>query len=162
MKTKKQKKNTSSNLSILIKTKRAGGALDRRTIQRRAAHMLTELDVSDAELSVLLCDDVFIRELNRDYRGKDKPTDVLSFPIDSDSGVGKRMLGDVVISVETAERQAQKRSRALLDEATTLLVHGILHLLGYSHENDKDEMKMNTLTDNLCASIGMPKYRAHK
>jgi len=158
MKTKKQKK----TLSVLIKTKRAGGLLDRRTIKSRAKHILTQLELGNVELSVLLCDDVFIRELNRGYRGKDKPTDVLSFPLVDDNAVGKRMLGDVVISVETAGRQAQKHGKTLLDEATTLLVHGILHLLGYSHENDKDELKMNTLTDDLCASMSTSQKHVHK
>lgn len=73
-----------------------------------------------------------IHKLNRQYRGKNKPTDVLSFSL-ADS-VCPALLGDVVISIETAARQAQRRGHSLREELQTLLIHGILHLLGYDHE----------------------------
>lgn len=75
--------------------------------------------------------------LNRQYRGKDKPTDVLSFPLADE--LQPFLLGEVVISVETAARQAQRRGHTLREELQTLLVHGILHLLGYDHEVSRNE-----------------------
>lgn len=78
-----------------------------------------------------------IRSLNRQYRGKDKPTDVLSFPLADE--LHPFLLGDVVISVETAARQAQRRGHSLREELQILLIHGILHLLGYDHEVSRSE-----------------------
>jgi probable rRNA maturation factor len=78
-----------------------------------------------------------IHALNRQYRGKNKPTDVLSFPLADEWQ--PFLLGDVVISVETAARQAQRRGHALGEEIQTLLIHGILHLLGYDHEVSRSE-----------------------
>jgi probable rRNA maturation factor len=90
------------------------------------------------ELSVVFCEDEFIHSLNRDYREKDRPTDVLSFPQDPDSG----LLGDLVISLPTATRQAEEREQSLATEVEWLFLHGCLHLLGYDDETDEqaDEM----------------------
>src|ERR1700761_166860 len=77
------------------------------------------------EISLVLCDDAFIQNLNRDHRGKDKPTDVLSFPQDDDV-----VLGDIVISLDTAKRQAKAAGWSHMDEVVLLAVHGTLHLLG--------------------------------
>lgn len=81
--------------------------------------------------------DLEIHALNLQYRKKDKPTDVLSFPLADD--LQPHLLGDVIISVETATRQAQRRSHSLREEIQILLVHGILHLLGYDHEISRSE-----------------------
>ena len=78
-----------------------------------------------------------IHDLNRRYRGKDRPTDVLSFPLAD--ALQPSLLGEVVISVETAARQAQRRGRSLPEELQTLLIHGVLHLLGYDHEVSRSE-----------------------
>ena len=78
-----------------------------------------------------------IHVLNRQYRGKDKPTDVLSFPLAHE--LQPFLLGDVVISVETAARQARRRGYSLREELQTLLIHGVLHLLGYDHEVSRRE-----------------------
>lgn len=86
------------------------------------------------ELSVMLCDDARIRELNKEWRGKDSATDVLSFPQDQPAGAPLMLLGDLVISVETAARQAEERGHSLVDELRILLVHGLLHVLDYDHE----------------------------
>jgi rRNA maturation RNase YbeY len=88
------------------------------------------------EISILLTGDAEIHELNKNYRGKDRSTDVLSFPADLEPQRSvSPSLGDIVISLETAQRQAQKLKHSLEDEAVRLLIHGILHLLGYDHEN---------------------------
>ncbi len=107
-----------------------------------------------AELSVLLCDDDTIHELNRDYRGKDQPTDVLAFAMQEGEGgpLHPEILGDVVISIDTTRRQANERGIAIVAEATFLLAHGLLHLLGYDHQTDQELRVMMALTDGLCAA----------
>ena len=94
-------------------------------------------DLAPREVSVLFCADTRMRALNRRYRGQDRPTDVLAFPAgDSDSG----FLGDIVISVPYAEREARRRREPGAREIDRLLVHGLLHLMGYDHETDDGEM----------------------
>jgi probable rRNA maturation factor len=96
----------------------------------------------DAELSILLVSDAEMRKLNRDYRGKDRPTDVLSFAQqEGPGGAPAGLLGDVVVSVDTAKRQAAERGATLPREAERLLVHGVLHLLGYDHERSAAEAR---------------------
>ena len=98
--------------------------------------------VGECEVGVVLLDEHEMRELNREHRGKDEPTDVLSFPIDEDDELDgvTRLLGDVVICVPVAERQAAEQGVEPGDELVDLLVHGVLHLLGYDHETDDGEM----------------------
>lgn len=81
------------------------------------------------ELTVVLADDAFIRELNKTYRGKNKPTNVLSF-----SGEGSH-LGDIILAIETIEREAEEQNKSFRHHATHLIVHGVLHLQGHDHEN---------------------------
>ena len=105
--------------------------------------VLRYLELLDAELSIVLCDDATIHPLNRDYRGKDKPTDVLSFAQrEGDFAfLEDNLLGDVIISMETTRRQADERGHSVETELRVLLVHGILHLLGYDHiEDDEAEI----------------------
>lgn len=133
------------------------------TVRRRAEKMLAALGLSGAELSVALVDDAAIHALNRDYRGKDRPTDVLAFAMEEGEpmpspkgrdarGALPRVLGDVIVSVDTAGKQARKRRRPLLDEVTMLLAHGLLHLLGYDHETDEEEREMKAKTAELEAA----------
>ena len=110
-----------------------------------AAHqLLTGTDLKSAEISIVVCDDLFIQHLNRDYRGKDTPTDVLSFAQREGEGADPDdlVLGDVVISVETAARQADRLGHSLPQELVVLLTHGFLHLLGYDHETPEDAAEM--------------------
>ena len=97
----------------------------------------------DAEVSVLLIGDGGMRTLNRRYRGKDRTTDVLSFPLREGkfSRVQPHLLGDIVISVPAAARQAKAAGETLLNEIDRLLVHGFLHLLGYDHERGEVEAR---------------------
>ena len=111
---------------------RAPASGDRAALVRFAADALDALGRSSAELSVLLCDDRFMRDLNLRFRGIDAPTDVLSFEQDLTVGCGS-MLGDVVISLDTARRQARRRNLPEATELRELLLHGILHLLGRDH-----------------------------
>ncbi|XP_059274970.1 endoribonuclease YBEY, chloroplastic-like [Lycium ferocissimum] len=108
------------------------------------------------ELSVMLCNDEFIRELNKDWRDEDRPTDVLSMSQHTpELELPILMLGDIVISVETAARQAEERGHSLLDEIRILLVHGLLHLLGFDHEiSDEAEAEMEKEEELLLKSLG--------
>lgn len=115
-------------------------------VRRRAEKMLARLNLGPRELSVLLTDDRRIHRLNRDYRSKDRPTDVLAFAMDEGDGRGAdELLGDVVISLETAARQAAERGREPLDEVTHLLAHGLLHLVGYDHQTDAEHRAMERM-----------------
>lgn len=88
-------------------------------------------------VELMLVDDTIIRELNRKYRLKDKPTDVLSFPIEDEDSIGQ-----IVISIETAEEQAKELGQSLEDELQFLFTHGVLHLLGYTHDTEENEKAM--------------------
>jgi len=111
--------------------------------------MLAALDLGHAELSVLLTDDRTIHSLNREHRGKDSPTDVLAFALDDGAHGSGRCLGDIVVSLETASRQARGRRRPLLDEVRFLLAHGLLHLVGYDHDTKTHKRRMDALTRRL-------------
>jgi rRNA maturation RNase YbeY len=113
-------------------------------LKRLARAALRQLDEPGSELSVALVDDAEMQRLNRDYRGKDRTTDVLAFALREGEATGTQepgLLGDVVISVPTAARQAAERGHSLEHELTALLVHGILHLLGYDHERSPAEAR---------------------
>lgn len=122
--------------------------------------MLRSIDLGSVELSVVLTDDVEIRELNGVFRQRDKATDVLAFamregePLGGGAAVAPgssgEILGDVVISVETARRQAKEHRRTLSAEMQMLLAHGLLHLIGYDHRTKREEVVMNDATDRLC------------
>ncbi|MBI3797958.1 MAG: rRNA maturation RNase YbeY [Deltaproteobacteria bacterium] len=111
--------------------------VSRAELRQWTQRVLHHLDQTQVELSLALVTDPEIHNLNRQYRGKDKPTDVLSFPLAD--ALQPSLLGDVVISVATAARQAQRRGHSLREELQTLLIHGILHLLGYDHETSRSE-----------------------
>lgn len=96
----------------------------------------------ELELSVLLCDDNFIAQLNRQYRDKDAPTDVLSFEQEGAPDLPSRVLGDVVISLETVERDCSGDRALMREEMKVLLCHGILHLLGYDHGTAQERRRM--------------------
>jgi rRNA maturation RNase YbeY len=111
-------------------------------VRRDAAQLLRLLEL-DAELSVLLVDDAEMRRLNAGYRGVDKPTDVLAFALREGAGspLHSELLGDVVISLDTAARQAASRGVPVADEVRLLLTHGLLHLVGYDHERSRAEAR---------------------
>ncbi len=121
-----------------------GSKVDVARLRKRAAAVLSAIGQSRSELSVALVDDLTIAELNREWRDKPRPTDVLSFSLVegdfSDHRAG--MLGDVVISVETAASQAADRRRGLDDRVARLLIHGVLHLIGHDHEGDEEARVM--------------------
>jgi probable rRNA maturation factor len=113
-------------------------------LRREVARMVKAAALSekrkDLEVALRLCDDVAIRELNRDYRNKNKPTDVLAFAQREAATADHALLGDIVISVDTAKKQAKK---GLYAELLHLASHGLCHLLGYDHRDDEEERVMN-------------------
>lgn len=101
------------------------------------------------EISLLITNDETIHQLNKEYRQKDKPTDVLSFPMEDDI-----MLGDIVISLDTAKNQALEREIGLEREIAFLFIHGLLHLLGYDHETSvEDEKEMFALQEEILKKL---------
>lgn len=96
----------------------------------------------DVEVSLLFCDDPFIQNLNRQYRRKNKPTDVLSFEQESVDGDGPRALGDIVVSLETVETNCHGERAAMREEVRMLVCHGALHLLGYDHGTKREQGEM--------------------
>jgi probable rRNA maturation factor len=118
--------------------------------------------MGDRELSILLTGDDQIQKLNRIYRGKNRPTDVLAFA-QHEGELGDRadrLLGDVVVSIPTARRQAEARRRELDAELTMLLAHGLLHLLGWDHITAAEDRRMRAETDRLCAAAVAAEARA--
>jgi probable rRNA maturation factor len=109
-------------------------------LRRVIAGALDRLHVAGAEVHVLVTGDEQVRELNRRYRGVDAPTDVLAFPDGDELPSGSRYLGQLVISLDRARRQAEELGHGELRELEELVLHGTLHLLGHDHEQDRGEM----------------------
>jgi probable rRNA maturation factor len=109
------------------------------------------------EISVVLADDAMVRMLNRDHRGKDKPTNVLSFPIGTAGGVdaAPTMLGDVVLACETVMAEAAAQGKSVADHLRHLVVHGVLHLTGHDHEDDAEAERMERLETRVLADLGV-------
>ncbi|HLH12765.1 MAG TPA: rRNA maturation RNase YbeY [Methylovirgula sp.] len=105
-----------------------------------------------AELSVLLCDDAFIRGLNRQWRGQDKPTNVLSFPA---ATTFTPALGDIAIAYETTAQEAAAEGKSLSDHFIHLLIHGFLHLIGYDHRDEAEAAVMEKLEREVLAELGI-------
>lgn len=133
------------SVRLAVPAARAGlPRIDRALLRRRARRILAALDRDRAELSILLLDDAAIAGLNHVYRGRPLPTDVLAFSLLEGAHADRRgdLLGDVVIGIETAARQARARRRTLDDEVARLLVHGALHLVGYDHLRSAEARRM--------------------
>lgn len=114
---------------------------DQARLDRLARAILSDVGEGSAELGIMFVDDQRMRSLNRQYRGKDRTTDVLAFAMREAPRSSAGLLGDVVIAVPTAARQAKEGQRSLDEELTVLLVHGILHLCGYDHERSEKEAR---------------------
>jgi probable rRNA maturation factor len=126
-----------------------------------AAAELADADVGEAELAVMLTDDSGIRTLNSNWRGIDKPTNVLSFPALQPTGAGPgddapRMLGDIAIAFETTRKEADDEQKPFDHHLSHLAVHGFLHLIGYDHEKDDDAEAMESLEQEILAQLGIP------
>lgn len=108
------------------------------------------------EISIALADDPLLQQLNRDYRGQDKPTNVLSFPADAPAhAAGPRLLGDVVLARTTLLAEARRQQKLPADHLSHLVVHGVLHLLGYDHEGDDEAVVMEKLETGVLSGLGI-------
>ena len=118
-------------------------------------------EANEMELSVTLTNDHHIQQLNNDYRGKNSPTNVLSFPqLNNDKDLEHTtepiiMLGDVVVALETIEREAIEQNKTLQDHFIHMVIHSILHLLGYDHENQSDAETMEALEIKILSDMGI-------
>jgi probable rRNA maturation factor len=135
----------------------------RAEILRRIRAMIALLQLQKSEISFLLTDDNRVHQLNKIYRKKDRPTDVLAFAMREGefSGLAGDTLGDVVISVPTARRQALEARKHVLEEVTMLAAHGLLHLLGWDHDTPAKDRRMKAETDRLLAAA-VPRRRSKK
>jgi probable rRNA maturation factor len=126
----------------------------RGEILRRIRAMVELLQLKKNDISFLLTDDKRIHELNKFYRGKDRPTDVLAFAMREGefAALAGAVLGDVIVSVPTARKQAERRGHATVDEVTMLLAHGLLHLLGWDHDTPAKDRRMRAETARLVAA----------
>jgi len=142
-------------MAVLVSGTVSAKGIERRALARKARIVLEALGLAASELSVSLVRDAEIRRLNRRYRGKDRPTDVLSFSLrEGEFGDVACSIGDVVISLETAARQAVDNGFQLVEEVDRLLVHGILHLAGYDHEvSAREERRMKRKENEMLRRI---------
>lgn len=122
--------------------------LNKKKISECAVYALNAMGENALELSLVFVDDLYIRGLNRKYRGVDAATDVLAFEL-RDSKINDVILGDVVISAETAKREAADRGLSFQEEINRYVIHGILHLLGYDDENPRDMKRMKEKEEKL-------------
>jgi probable rRNA maturation factor len=128
-------------------------------VRRAAEAALLDNEAPPSEISIVLSDDEHLRELNKHHRGMDKPTNVLSFPAarTKTPAGAQRMLGDIVIAFGTVEREATEEAKSLENHLSHLVVHGVLHLLGYDHEGDEEEAElMEARERQILAKLGIP------
>lgn len=118
------------------------------------SRLLEILDEKESELSILLTTDSEIRKLNKKYFNKDKPTNVISFSfIEDGTKLPIRVLGDIIISVETAQKEAEALGKNLMEHLLYLTIHGLLHILGYDHKEKREAKLMEKRTEELLRTI---------
>jgi probable rRNA maturation factor len=144
------------NIVSLVVERGPHAGVARGEILRRIHAMIDALQLKKVEVSIVLTDDDRIHELNKIYRHKDRPTDVLAFAMrEGDfAALAGDVLGDVIVSVPTARKQAHERAVGVLDEVTMLVAHGLLHLLGWDHDTPAKDRRMRAETDRLCRAAG--------
>jgi len=156
------------SLDLLVDDALVVPAIVRRRLRVEVARMVRAAARhdrrADYEVAVRLVGDLAIHALNRDYRHKNKPTDVLAFAQrEGSSGrLHPGVLGDIVISIPTARRQARAAKCSLSDRVTELLAHGLLHLLGHDHRNEGELRRMRARTDLLCVAAAGDRRRGRK
>lgn len=122
--------------------------------KKRVLHAMRLLDLNDTVVTIKICDDEEMRELNKHYRGIDHTTDVLSFSMNyEDPGLDQMVLGDIIISLPTAIQQAGENDHAIEDEMTFLAIHGLLHLMGHDHASQDEEQVMFALQNSIYTQV---------
>ena len=132
-------------MSVLLRNDHPNINIDCTDLENMIEKVMDHLGCQNTEVSILLTRDKDIRLLNKEFRSIDQPTDVLSFPQNQDENPsipGKKILGDIAVSLDTAKIQANEHGLFLKEEIVLLLIHGILHLLGYDHEISEQEEKI--------------------
>ncbi len=152
--------NAKIEVDALISDERWQSSLSPVTIAETAiSHAAEFLKIEgkrDREVSVLFCSDAEIRQLNAQWRGIDKPTNVLAFPAATAHGQQvPQQLGDIAAAFETCVREAEEQSISVADHLTHLMVHGFLHLMGFDHENDEDAETMEQAEIDILAGLGV-------
>lgn len=133
--------------------------LAERTVRAAIAAAAAAIEAPAGDVSVALIDDAAIANLNREWRGIDKPTNVLSFP--AAKAPSAAFLGDIAIAYETLKREADAEAREFLHHLAHLAVHGFLHLIGYDHQTDSDAEAMEGLESKIMLQMSLPDpYRA--
>ncbi len=157
-------------MTVLIENRQKSIVIkdDILSLIRKVAGTSVELEQLpyDCEVSVILADDEGIRELNREYRGRDVPTDVLSFSMVEGEEVvdvnedGEAIIGDIIISMERAREQAEEYGHSMEREVAYLTVHGVLHLLGYDHMEENDKEIMRKREEEILELLGLKRRSA--
>ena len=140
------------DITIITRTNKWKGL--RPTVLRAAQGILKAQKIGKASLTIVLSHDKELHDLNKTFRGKDKPTNVLSFPNREFIG-GAGELGDVILSYETLIKEAKEQEKMMKDHLTHLTIHGVLHLLGYDHENARDAKRMEAIEITTLARMGI-------
>ncbi|AXA37377.1 MAG: rRNA maturation RNase YbeY [Candidatus Hydrogenedentota bacterium] len=147
-------------MEIQVRNKCKSNILTTHRLKKIATNVirlvLEEKGRTSAEVSVVFVDEPEMRMLNKNYRGKDKATDVLAFPMNEGrfAALNPDLLGDIVVCVPAARKQAEEKDQSLERELSVLLIHGLLHLLGYDHQHEKEERKMRELESEYLALVG--------
>ena len=140
-------------MSVLLRNDHPNINIDCTDLENMIEKVMDHLGCQNTEVSILLTRDKDIRLLNKEFRSIDQPTDVLSFPQNQDEDPpipGEKILGDIAVSLDTAQTQANEHGLVLKEEIVLLLIHGILHLLGYDHEaSEQEDQKMRSKTREL-------------
>lgn len=142
-------------IAILVEAEGWHAVPELETVIRRAATAALATTDEPGDISLLLADDAAIRKLNAEFRKLDKPTNVLSFPAPEMPGEGSSALGDIALAYETCAREAAEEEKPLAHHLSHLVVHGVLHLLGYDHEDDAEADEMEALETEVLASLGI-------
>ena len=128
----------------------APDSLDKSVLERALIYILQDIEEEPRLFTIKFTDDAEIQQLNKDFRGKDKPTNVLSFPNDSDD-----YLGDIAISVDTIKREAEEQDKPYEHHMLHMIIHGFLHLLGFDHIEDDEAEEMESFEIAVLQEIGI-------
>lgn len=140
---------------IVIQNTIKDSMVDEQSLTGTLQQVITDLGVSNSELLIRLVDKDEIQQLNNTYRGKDKPTNILSFPYDIPKQIDESILGDVVICLAVVQDESKTQNKTFENHLTHIAVHGVLHLLGYDHIKDSEFNEMQALEVKILAGLGI-------
>ena len=154
---KRTGKKNPPQIEVIVRSARWRKRPTAKTIVKKAVLAAAKaVSTRPTELAIVLSDDSAIRTLNRDWRGKNAPTNVLSFPAPKTDGGPTKFIGDIVIAYETLARECDDEDRVFLHHLAHLTVHGFLHLIGYDHQSDSDADEMEGLESKIMNVLNMP------